>query len=152
MNCLSYKVKEKLMRTVEVSGKDLSTLDANGTLKNIQQYAALVFTGGINRELAFINIISVFFNKLYEKVLQNGVSKKKNYNDQFKIYFSYPVALIELDNHDDFSIGKDILPSLHNFNNDDNAGKNISMASLNLPTNTMVQIKYIASSTDDVPI
>ena len=48
--------------------------------------------------------------------------------------FSHSVAVIELDKHEPLLIDKKILLLLQNFNNNDNAGGAISMASLNLDT------------------
>ena len=138
---------QKEIRTVEVNGKNVATLDANGTLKNIQQYAALTFNGDKDQELAFMNVTSAFVIKLYEKVLQNGVSRKKNRNGQLKINFSHPVSVIELDKHDALLIDKNILSLLHDVNNNDNADGNISMASLDLSPDTMVKIQYQAGAT-----
>ena len=67
----------KEIKTVEVDGVDVPIFDANGTLKNIQQYGAMTFNGDKDQELTFMNITSAFVIKLYEKVLQNGVSRKK---------------------------------------------------------------------------
>ena len=137
----------KEIKTVEVDGVDVPILDANGTLKNIQQYGAMTFNGDKDQELAFMNITSAFVIKLYEKVLQNGVSRKKNRNGQLKMDFSHPVAVLELDKHDALLIDKKILSLLQNFNNNDDAGETISMASLNLNPETMVQIQYQVEGT-----
>ena len=99
-----------------------------------------------------MHITSAFVIKLYEKVLQNGVSRKKNRNGQLKMDFSRPVAVIESDKHDALLIDKKILSLLHNLNNDDNAGESIRIESLNLPPDTMVQIRYLGSGTDDVKL
>ena len=124
---------QKEIRTVEVDGKEVAAIDANETLKNIQQYVALTFNNDKDQELAVMNVTSAFAIKLYEKVLQNGASKMKNRNGQLYIDFSHPVAVIGSDKHDALLIDKEILSLLHNFNNDDNAGGNIRMASLNIP-------------------
>ena len=89
-----------------MDGENIHSIDANGTLTNIQQYAVLTFTGDKDQELAFINATSAFVIKLYEKVLQNGVSRKKNRNGQFKIDFSHPIAVIELEKHHALLIDK----------------------------------------------
>ena len=88
------------IKTVEMNGKDVATLDANGALQNIQQYAAITFTDYKDQKLAFMHITSAFVIKLYKKVLQKGVSRKKNRNGQLQIDFSLPVAVIESDKHD----------------------------------------------------
>ena len=41
---------------------------------------------------------------------------------------------------------------IQEFNNNDNAGENISLVNLNLSNDTMVKIQYLADFTKNVPI
>ena len=99
-----------------------------------------------------MNAAAAFVIKLYEKVLQNGVSRKKTRNGQFKINFSRPVAVIESEKHNAFLIDENILALLQDFNNNEDAGENIALASLNLPSDTLVDIQYESGTTANVPI
>ena len=54
----------KEIRTDEVNGENVRTIDANGTLENIQQYAVFTFEGDKDQELAFMNAASAFVIKL----------------------------------------------------------------------------------------
>ena len=60
--------------------------------------------------------------------------------------------MIESEKHNAFLIDKNILALLQDFNNNEDAGENIALASLNLPSDTLVDIQYESGTTVNVPI
>ena len=61
--------------------------------------------------------------------------------------------MIESEKHNAFLIDENILARLQDFNNNEDAGENIALASLTLPSDTLVvDIQYESGRTANVPI
>ena len=61
-----------------MNGKQIKTIEANRTLDDIKVYASLNFKDDKGQKLSFIIITSAVVVKLYDKVIFNHVSRKRN--------------------------------------------------------------------------
>ena len=77
--CILHATK-KFVRTVNVNGKQIQCMEPNGTLENIKTYAKLAFNNDVDQEVAFIHIVSAFVVKLFDKVVNNGNTRKRYRN------------------------------------------------------------------------
>ena len=91
--CVLHATK-KFARTVNVNGKQIQCMEPNGTLENIKTYAKLTFNNDIDQEVAFIHIVSAFVVKLFDKVVNNGNTRKRYRNSQNKLDFTQPVMVV----------------------------------------------------------
>ena len=131
---------QKIARTVNVNGKQIQCMEPNGTLENIKTYAKLTFNNDIDQEVAFIHIVSAFVVKLFDKVVNNGITRKRYRNSQTKLDFTQPVMVVHNNQFSAVLVDTKILEQLQEMNNNESF-QSVSLQQLQLPESTLVTVK-----------
>ena len=122
-------------------------MEPNGTLENIKTYAKLTFNNDVDQEVAFIHIVSAFVVKLFDKVVNNGKTRKRYRNSQTKLDFTQPVMVVHNNQFNAVLVDAKILEQLQEMNNNESV-QSVSLQHLQLPESTLVTIK--STGTDKI--
>ena len=142
--CVLHATKKEA-RTVALNGERYTYVEPNGTLENIKMYAKLTFNNDTDQEVAFIHIVSAFVVKLFDKVVNNGNTRKQSNNNQSGIDFTQPVMVLHNNQFEAMLVDANILQLLQEMNNDESV-QSISLQNLELPDETMVTIKWTGTN------
>jgi hypothetical protein len=145
------KITREVISTID--GENMvKTIQPNGTLHNIQQYARFTFSGDKDQEKAFVQIASAFVVKLHEKIDGINNVKKRYRSGQVKLDFNKPIYVLVKQGKTDHMaelVDVEILNSLMAFNESEH-NETINLSLLNFPANKMIQVKWGTNLTEEV--
>jgi hypothetical protein len=148
---------QKIMREVisTIDGEvTVKTIQPNGTLQNIRQYAEFTFSGDKDQEKAFVQIASAFVVKLYGKILGINNVKKRYRSGQVKLDFNKAIYVLVKQGKTDHMaqlVDVEILNSLRALNESEH-NETINISLLDFPADKMIQVKWATNKTDQVPL
>lgn len=126
------------------------TIDADGSLGNIQAYAKIAFGSDKEQKVAFIHIVAAFIVGLYKHIKDKGVYPKQQKhltNGQTKINFEVDSIIVRCIDRNKVRataklVDKNILQKLDQLNNEDNTD-NLKWTDLDLPPDTEIAVEWI---------